>query len=309
MPNAPQQGVSENRPSYFEHVAQLQLSGLLHPALESILSSYTSQYPRYLLPLLNNFDEIYALVFSVIEYHYLSTAGKFLDTVVTVDSFYGLRRRNILPKQKNRRRIIGMPETVNKLSKRDIISSLLFLVGAPYIMIKLKNIHENVTGGEAGRILGINDQFLQESLENETAIKELCFVIKSHIFAALQIISHQDYIFQKIRSIRSLETQQKLIEQLSKSKGFHFLFALVRISLSKGVNAIKTVLPLSVFCIQFIEWWYTSDFHKKGRILPIPPPPPPIAPHEQGLKIPSDHSICPICLKTRINAAMLPSGY
>ena len=66
------------------------------------------------------------------------------------------------------------------------------------------------------------------------------------------------------------------------------------------------------FRLQLLEWWYTSAEHKLAsqQKLPIPPPPPLLAPHPNGVSLPSDPAHCPLCRHKRTNPAMaVPTGY
>ncbi|KAI8810881.1 Pex12 amino terminal region-domain-containing protein [Cladochytrium replicatum] len=83
------------------------------------------------------------------------------------------------------------------------------------------------------------------------------------------------------------------------------------IGASRALDALRTALPLSVFFFRFLEWWYASGFHKRagGAAGITPPPPQPILPHPDGTPVPEDPTLCPLCLKKRTNATMLPTGY
>lgn len=64
--------------------------------------------------------------------------------------------------------------------------------------------------------------------------------------------------------------------------------------------------------LQLLEWWFTSAEQKLAdqRKLPIPPPPPPVHPHPNGVQMPDDPTMCPICRQPRTNPAMaVASGY
>ncbi len=64
--------------------------------------------------------------------------------------------------------------------------------------------------------------------------------------------------------------------------------------------------------MQLLEWWFNSA---EGRIAgqlqkPPPPPPKPPLPAIDGIALPTDPSICPLCQNPRTNPAMLnTSGY
>jgi peroxin-12 len=64
------------RPSFFELFAQEQLRDLLSPALRYVLSVLAQRHPRYLLRIVNRFEEIYALGMYAVERHYLKTWGE-----------------------------------------------------------------------------------------------------------------------------------------------------------------------------------------------------------------------------------------
>ncbi|MCO5594456.1 hypothetical protein L7F22_048486 [Adiantum nelumboides] len=76
------------RPSFYELAAQEQLQDLLKPCLRYVLSVLAQRNPRYLLRIVNRFDEVYALMMWMIERHYLHTWGSSF-----AENFYGLRRR------------------------------------------------------------------------------------------------------------------------------------------------------------------------------------------------------------------------
>lgn len=61
------------RPSFFELIAQEQLAQLLKPAVRYVLTVLAQRNPRYLLRVVNRFDEIYALLMLAIDRHYLRT--------------------------------------------------------------------------------------------------------------------------------------------------------------------------------------------------------------------------------------------
>ena len=63
--------LDESKPSLFELLSEQQLSALIPPSLRYLLAVATHRYPRYLLRVLNNYDEFYALVSLVVEKYYL----------------------------------------------------------------------------------------------------------------------------------------------------------------------------------------------------------------------------------------------
>ncbi|KAI8054210.1 Pex12 amino terminal region-domain-containing protein [Syncephalis plumigaleata] len=79
--------------------------------------------------------------------------------------------------------------------------------------------------------------------------------------------------------------------------------------LEHGLDWLKIILPMGMFFFKFLEWWYASDYHKRAQQRPIPPSPERIPPSPNGLPLPNDRDLCPICLKSRTNPAALPTGY
>lgn len=74
----------------------------------------------------------------------------------------------------------------------------------------------------------------------------------------------------------------------------------------------KHVFIERICYVQLLEWWYTSAEEKLGaqQALPPPPPPPPPKPSPDGLQLPDDATLCPICKRKRTNPGMASvSGY
>ena len=99
-------------------------------------------------------------------------------------------------------------------------------------------------------------------------------------------------------------------------------------------NVVSFILPVLLFTLKFIEWWYSPDKEESTRRvtqLPIPPPPPPMKVnihmlyyypisnsnycyisqgHSHGIPIPDNPILCPICLHPRRNPTCVTrSGY
>jgi peroxin-12 len=85
----------------------------------------------------------------------------------------------------------------------------------------------------------------------------------------------------------------------------------VQVSSAAGTHT-RSALILAVFGYKLLEWWYTSAEQKLGGQEAPPPPPPPPAPKPspQGVRLPNDPGICPLCRAKRVNPAMIAtSGY
>ncbi|KAG8682271.1 ubiquitin-protein ligase peroxin 12 [Ceratobasidium sp. 395] len=136
-------GLDPNRPSLLELVAQDQLRDTLQPALKYILAVFAQQYPRYLIRIVNYFEEFYSLLMLVVERHYLKVYGASF-----AENFYGMKRRRT-PTVETVRVNAALDEISphEKLQTKDIHRSLLFLVGVPYLRSKAHQYYEELGGG------------------------------------------------------------------------------------------------------------------------------------------------------------------
>jgi peroxin-12 len=84
-------------------------------------------------------------------------------------------------------------------------------------------------------------------------------------------------------------------------------------------EALKVLLPASIFFFKFLEWWYSSDYARSRRggagdaaLEPALRPPTRIDPHPEGVlrgeKKPVP-GVCPICKDPLVNATALPTGW
>lgn len=116
------------KPSLFELLSETQLRELLGPSLRYLLVVATHRHPRYLIRILNRFDEVYALLMLLIERHYLARwGGSFTE------NFYGLKRERVLATKVPRAQRV-VPQLVaesTKLGRNDVLKSLFVVVSCP----------------------------------------------------------------------------------------------------------------------------------------------------------------------------------
>jgi peroxin-12 len=158
------------RPSFFELAAQEQLSDLLKPALRYTLSVLAQRNPRYLLRIVNRFDEVYALLMWAVERHYLKTWGSSF-----AENFYGLRRRRrpgiATPRAKTASSARSTQKSTEALRPLDRYVSLFTLVGLPYLQSKLHDLWEREGGGVDDVVEGGGDLFGDEDEEQQSSIR------------------------------------------------------------------------------------------------------------------------------------------
>lgn len=140
--------LDKSRPSLFELVAQDQLRDLLLPAVRYVLAFYAERHPRYLLPVANRTDEVYAVLSGLVEAHFLRDGGDDGGGSFT-ENFYGLKRARTmqgLPSEQRLHRTASVaPLALSRalrLRRRDRYLAILMLVGVPYFKAKLDYLWE-----------------------------------------------------------------------------------------------------------------------------------------------------------------------
>lgn len=128
------------KPTLFEITSCSQLESLLTPSLRFLLAHYTQRYPRVLIRVLNNFDELNAVVKGIVEYVYLKTWN-----ATFIEKFYGIKRTcsSLLvsdPSVTGSRKFSHL----KMLSRSQIVISLFETVGVPYLATKLQEYHERL---------------------------------------------------------------------------------------------------------------------------------------------------------------------
>ncbi|XP_009343773.2 peroxisome biogenesis protein 12 [Pyrus x bretschneideri] len=74
----------------------------------------------------------------------------------------------------------------------------------------------------------------------------------------------------------------------------------------------QTGLIAAVFFFKMMEWWYQSAEERMSAptIYPPPPPPPPPQVAKEGIPLPPDRALCPLCSQRRANPSVITvSGF
>ncbi|GAA6013100.1 hypothetical protein JCM11491_005182 [Sporobolomyces phaffii] len=144
-----------HRPSLFELAAQDQLRDLLSPVVRYVLSVFAQRNPRYLLRIVNSHDEIFSLAMLFVERHYLvHYSASFAE------HFYGLKRRKVLSKggggarEERTKAAFELTGKSDKLGRKEIRSSLAFLILLPYLRTKALDWFERLGGGADADLFG-----------------------------------------------------------------------------------------------------------------------------------------------------------
>ena len=310
--SALQQPLDEAKPSLFELIAETQLNALLSPSIRYLLALATHRNPRYLLRILNSFEEIYALLSLVVERHYLKTYGGGFT-----ENFYGLKRERVLRIKGGEALRAGLaaPSLVRetlKLRDGDVWRNLLVMVGIPYLKGKLDESYDihiapsaSLITAESGpqyvdrdalppnptfrqRIMYIYKWFLRKVYPSINAAYYLSILS----FSLLYLFDNTKYsnpflwlISTRMRRLgeadyrafaAAAETPTGSLPAGRPGQGLAGLLH-PRTLMPRLLSGLRFLLPTSVFALKFLEWWHASDFsrqlsRKAAETLELPPP-------------------------------------
>ncbi|PWZ02708.1 hypothetical protein BCV70DRAFT_196957 [Testicularia cyperi] len=279
-------------PSFFELAAQSQLQDLIKPAFRYVLAVLAQRNPRYLLRLVNKFDEVYAVGMLGVESHYLRVWGSSFS-----ENFYGLKRRKRPALHTSRAKASSEATSVSiasaeRLTKREIRLSLLFLVGLPYLGAKLDDYWESIGGGvsSSANLFGddpSNDrQFRdrEEQLNRITRIRESVknafrqgYPYAKTLYQLWLLTYNVRYLFDKTPFWRPwLHLMRVDIRRIGPNDGSRvpltpkkfpsltrqplaFFSKLLQLAPGLFFESLKYGLPASIFFFKFLEWWYGAD--------------------------------------------------
>ena len=295
-----QSTVDVSKPSLFELLSEAQLNALLPPSLRYLLALATHRYPRYLLRVLNSFDELYALLSLVIEKYYLTTFGGSFT-----ENFYGLKREKV-PRVKGgelRRTQLAVPGEVRErlsLKGRDVWRNLAVLVGIPYLKRKLDESYDVHVAPSASLLTsgGLSGpQYLDRAAlpDNHTLKQRLLWCYKwflRRVYPSLHaayyfggLMFSLGYLFDSTKfsspllwlvgtrmrrmgeaDYRAIEHAQNptasVLEAGRPGQGLGGIFS-PRTMYPRLLSSLKILLPTSIFALKFLEWWHASDFSRQ----------------------------------------------
>ncbi len=325
-----QSGIDDQKPSLFgkfrfnklhlshliwqwlELLSEQQLAALIPPSLRYLLAIATHRNPRYLLRVLNSFDEIYALLMLAMEGHYLhSYGGGFTE------NFYGLKRERVLRiKGGEAPRVrIGAPALMRdtlKLRTRDIWNNLTIMVGLPYLKRKLDESYDI----HVPQASILNPRFQNRSSlpPDATICERIIYYYKwflRNIYPSINaayyfslLAFNLSYLFDntkysspflwligtRIRRLSQSDHRAIAIAAQSpvavtpqsggrpgQSNSLLNPLTLSTIVYPRLLSSLKILLPTSIFALKFLEWWHASDFarqlsRKAAQGLELPPP-------------------------------------
>lgn len=304
-----QSDVDTLKPSLFEILAEQQLAALLAPSVRYLLAITTHRYPRYLLRVLNNFDEAYALAGLVVERYYLRTFGGSFT-----ENFYSLKREKVLSVKGGElpRTQLAVPSEVRerlKLRGTDIWKNIAVLVALPYIKRKLDESYD-IHIAPSASLLGPQYSDRDAMPPNPTVKQRILWHYKWFLRNAYPSINAAyyfsilafslGYMFDKTKysspflwligtrmrrmgdaDFHAIEAASEAAEKAAAvagrpGQGLSGMFS-PRTLYPRLLSSLKILLPTSIFALKFLEWWHQSDFarqltRKAAEGLELPPP-------------------------------------
>ena len=270
----------------------------------------TQRYPRYLLRVLNSFDEIYALLSLAVERHFLLTYGGSFT-----ENFYGLKRERVLRIKGGEapRASIAVPNLMRetlKLRTRDIWNNLAVIVGIPYLKRKLDESYDF----HAPQAIILGPSYNRDSLPADATLRQrILYYYKwflrniypsingAYYFALLAF--NLAYLFDNTKystpflyiigtRIRRMgEADFRAIALASRpppaapampakpgqSTSIFNPRTLGAAVIPRLLSSLRILLPTSIFALKFLEWWHASDFasqlsRRAAEGLELPPP-------------------------------------
>lgn len=336
-------------PTLFELLSAKQLQNLISPSIRYILTYYAQRYPQYLLRFANKYDELYALIMGLVEYHHLNSWNSSFS-----EKFYGIKRTRVMNTLGLRTRTAAPRkfEDHRRLSRKQVLWSLFFLIGAPYIKEKLSYRYEVVNGRYMFRSIETDRNEVRKSgdwkaiarFEFDYLLLKTYPVINSFesgvslIFALLYLFSYTsasssvDYILgMKYSRLNSMDyNRQEALSRLKQplfqdpneslpNKIVDFLASGRALVATKDavLSGLSYTLPTSMFLLKFLEWWYASDLARqvtkraRGDLLEHLPRPS----QDYGVESRQKYQqlghgqVCPICGKEMENPTVIETGY
>lgn len=288
--------LDDQKPSLFDIIAEQQLSGLLPPTLRYLLTVATHRHPRYLLRVLNSFDELYALLMLAVERHYLRTRGGSFT-----ENFYGLKREKTLVGEIPRASATAphVAREALKLTTRDVWKNLAVLVAVPYLKRKLDEGYEvnapRALLGAAYTRMPDNPTLKQRFLHYyRWFLRNIYPSVNAGYYFAM-VAFNLSYLFDGTKYHNPLMWLIGTRMRRMTAADYQAIDALTTPSPKKGkppgwvsmmsprelgprvLSSLSVLLPASIFALKFLEWWYQSDFAKQlsrkaAENIELPPP-------------------------------------
>ena len=276
------QGLSDNRPTIFEVVAEESMANVLKPAVSYALKVLATSNPDRWSWLWRFGDELHVFLDYIVQNYYLKNFNGSIS-----ENFYSLKRV----------RINGVEIKEGSLSTSERYLSLLMLVGVPYGKLKLDQLFERVREENVSGMLSSYSSRKRSYLLHLKRIFIYVYPFVHFTWETIFLCYYFLYIFKFSQahspllhviglSLQRLARQdilrhssvKNVSQRLASGKTVAERVAAITGSVSSILGTVLTSgLPVVIFFLKFMDWWYSSDHDGATRSvtqLPIPPPPP-----------------------------------
>ncbi|EXB93152.1 Peroxisome biogenesis protein 12 [Morus notabilis] len=325
-----QVGGQGTRPTFFEMAAAQQLPASLRAALTYSVGVLALRRP-FLHKVLDYEDEFFALLMLVLETHSLRTTDASF-----AESLYGLRRRAVKIKVKKDNTHLNLGGEINHsgLEKRQKVLSVVFLVILPYFKSKLHSVYNrerearlqaslwghdderfddvDIIGREEDSLIprGTSDAGLSVRTRLAKKIQKIIGACYPWVYASSEGLSfaYQLLYLLDATGFYSLELHALGIH-VCRATGQELMDTSSRISKIRSHERERLRGPP---WLKMMEWWYQSAEERMSAptVYPPPPPPPPPQVAKEGIPLPPDRTLCPLCSQKRANPSVVTvSGF
>ncbi|KAG7859260.1 hypothetical protein KL939_002160 [Ogataea angusta] len=342
--NLDSRSLDRNTPTLFEVISAKELENLLSPSIRFVLVHYANKYPRYLIRILNRFDELNLAIRGLVEYSFLHNWNS-----TFIEKFYGLKRCNQLDLTLENP-VTGQLtkyETLKRLRRSQVGVSLVEVVVVPYLKEKLDLLYDSLLPEYLMQKLKPDESkkdmakywFLKLYPAISTVLKLLNIVFKvlylSGKFKSTSLLQYLfgiqysrlnqfDYRLAEQRTAAylqgvSTEPKSSRIRPISLSESVVAAYSQVAYPLKKSLLfGSESVLPVSIFLLKFLEWWNTSDVKKNFKtdtVTERTPQVPPLLNNEVAAsrsmrsRLVTKTPNCPLCHEEIHNPAVIETGY
>lgn len=343
-----QVGGQGSRPTFFEMAAAQQLPASLRGALTYSIGVLALRRP-FLHKLLDFEDESFALLMLVLESHTLRTTdASFSESLyglrrrpanITVNinkddaapSTASLRRRQkllsvvflvVLPYLKSKLHSIYNKDREARLRAtlwgdenqgfEDDYSPVSTPTSGAGVSVSTR------IANRAQRIVGFCYPWLHASTEGLQFAYQLLYLLDATGYYSLALHALGIHVC-RATGQELMDTSSRISKMRSRERerlrGPQWLKTLQGALLSCTYTVLdyaQTGLIAAVFFFKMMEWWYQSAEERMSArtVYPPPPPPPPPEVAKEGIPLPPDRTICPLCSQKRANPSVVTvSGF
>lgn len=256
------------RPSIFDLLAQESLMSSLRPAFEFSIRTLANSYPEKFGSIFKYSDEIFYFLVVGVEKHFLWTHCASFS-----ENFYGLKRISFSRKTTDN-------DAISSIQK---IASLISLTVIPYLKVKLEKYHavikEDMMSGQSQNreFSRVNKAFRRWFPLLHTFLEgtKLAMIV-SYVINLIDVHSPIHALLRVALTYSDPSKEHPMTKHDAGGDGSSSLLKRLIGIISDGYSfAIEYALPMAVFFLKFVEWWYSSESspHNTMNSSSIPPPP------------------------------------